>query len=595
MLPTSLHEARAPYARTSALADRIVSCLAELGVEYVFGVPGAAIDPLFQALARSEEVGGPRAVVARHECGAAFMADGYARETSRLGVVCATTGPGITNLITGVACAYANEIPLLVITGQPPQATHGRGAFQDSSCAGIDAIAMLRPCTRYDTLVTHPEQLLPKLKAAILRAQQSPRGPVHLSIPVDMMREPASEAEAALPALLAARSVDALPALDRVIEEIAAATNVVWVIGSGCGRDAGAIVALAQQIGQPFVTLPHAKGLIDPRHPLFAGVFGFGGHFCATRLLERQPDLIVSFGARFTEWNTGGGSSLLLNARLIQIDDCEEHFLHAPMARLQVKGDLGAIARAMREGLVQLQGGAPAPVAGPLFLGPETAKRRLEPGAPIAHEEVLQALSSFCPPGTRVVADAGSCTAWAVHSMAIRNRRTPLRLASAPPQQVPERRTRHRSWLQVTTDFSPMGWAIGAGIGMARARQDGPVVCLTGDGSYLMSSQELTVARVEQLPFILIVLNDGAYGMVRHLQRRAGLPETAVTLPPVDFAMQARALGIEGFRVRDRMSFQALPWADLLAYPRPTLIDVHVDPDEPPPFNLSRPSRNQRD
>jgi len=587
MLPTLLHEARAPYATAhEAYADRIVSCLAELGVEYVFGVPGAAIDPLFQALARSEEHGGPRAVVARHECGAVFMADGYARETGRLGVACSTTGPGITNLITGVACAYANEIPLLVITGQPPQATHGRGAFQDSTCAGIDAIAMLRPCTRYDTLVTHPEQLLSKLKAAILRAQQSPRGPVHISIPVDMLRESAPGAEAALPAMLAARAVDALPALDRVIEEIAAAARMVCVIGSGCGRDAGAVVALAEAAGQPFLTLPHAKGLIDPRHPLFAGVFGFGGHFSATRLLERQPDLILAFGARLTEWNTGGGSPLLLNHRLIQIDDCEEHFLQAPMARLQVKGDLGAIARALRQRLPPLGSGAPAPAAEALFHGSESARSQLDAGATVSHEEILQALSTHCPPGTRVVADAGSCTAWAVHSLAVRNRRAPLHLASAPATRVPERRTRHRSWLQVTTDFSPMGWAIGAAVGMARARQDGPVICITGDGSYLMSSQELTVARVEQLPIILIVLNDGAYGMVRHLQRRAGLPETAVSLPPVDFAMQARALGIEAFRARDRVSFQALPWADLLAYPRPTLIDVQVDPDEPPPINL---------
>lgn len=591
MPPTALTPTIAsPATMPEVFADRIVSCLADLGVEYVFGLPGAAIDPLFHALARSETRGGPRAVVARHECGAVFMADGYARETGRLGVVCATTGPGITNLITGVACAYANETPLLVITGQPPQPLHGRGAFQDSTCSGIDAIAMLRPCTRYDTLVSHPEQLLTKLKAAIMRAQQAPRGPVHLSIPVDMLRGSTRQMPAPGPTPLATRTINALPALDRLIEEIANCDRFVWIIGSGCGRDASAVVALAETTGTPFVTLPNAKGLVDPRHPLFRGVFGFGGHQQATELLENHRDLLLAFGTRLTEWNTGGVSPILLNERLVLIDDCEEHFLHAPMARLQVKGDIGAIARALRGQLGacrQAREGAalwPGDASGPPLL-------RRGPGDQVGHDEVMAALSCFCPPGTRVVADAGTCTAWAVHSLAIRNRRAPLHLASAPPPPARERRTRYRSWLQVTTDFSPMGWAIGAGVGMARARQDGPVVCLTGDGSYLLSGQELTVARTESLPLIVIVLNDGAYGMVRHLQRRAGLPETAVALPPVDFAMQARAFGVESFRVRDRISFQALPWAEIFAWPRPTLIDLHVDPDEPPPFNLGVAAR----
>lgn len=587
MVPTvTAAQARMPLVvATESLADRIVSGLSELGVEYVFGVPGAAIDPLFHALARSEEKGGPRAVMARHEAGAVFMADGYARETGRLGVACATTGPGITNLITGVACAYANEIPLLVISGQPALALHGRGAFQDSSCAGIDAIAMLRPCTRYDTMVTHPDQLESKLKAAILRAQQSPRGPAHISIPVDLLRQPVSSLAQPLPALLGARSVDALPALDRLLEEIRAANSVVWIIGSGCGRAAESVVALAEATASPFITAPNAKGLIDPRHPLFAGVFGFGGHAEATRLLEHGPDLLLAFGTRLTEWNTGGGSRALLNERLVLVDDCEEHFLHAPMARLQVKGDIGAVARTMRRALGEGVRERAA-VARPSAAFGEAADHLRGSGDAVGHAEVCAALSQHCPPGARVVADAGTATAWAVHCLSIRNRRSPLRLASAEPPSQPERRTRHRSWLQVTTDFSPMGWAIGASIGMARARQDGPVVCLTGDGSYLLSSQELSVAKSENLPLILIVLNDAAYGMVRHLQRRAGLPETAVALPPVDFAMQARSLGIEAFRVRDRLSFQGLPWPELLSRHQPTLVDIHVDPEEAPPFNL---------
>src|SRR5574340_1468484 len=141
--------------------DLLVAYLEQIGIEYVFGVPGGAIEPLYNALARSARRGGPRPVVARHETGAAFMADGYARETGKIGVCCATSGPGATNLITGVACAYENEIPMLVITGQPSLHLLGRGALQESSGAGIDTVAMFRICTRYSALISHPDQIEP--------------------------------------------------------------------------------------------------------------------------------------------------------------------------------------------------------------------------------------------------------------------------------------------------------------------------------------------------------------------------------------------------------------------------------------------------
>ena len=130
------------------LGDLLISYLEQLGVEYVFGIPGGAIEPLYNALARSERRGGPRAVISRRETGAAFMADGYARNTGKLGVCCATTGPGATNLITGVASAYENNIPMLVITAQTALSTFGRGAFQESSCTGINTVGLFGHCTR---------------------------------------------------------------------------------------------------------------------------------------------------------------------------------------------------------------------------------------------------------------------------------------------------------------------------------------------------------------------------------------------------------------------------------------------------------------
>ena len=169
------------------MADLIVAYLNQLGVEYVFGVPGGAIEPLYDALARSMRKGGVRPVVARHETGAAFMADGYARNSGKLGVCCSTTGPGATNMITGVASAYENNVPMLVITAQTAISTFGKGAIQDSSCTGVNTVGLYQHCTRYNTLISHIDQFEHKLAAAIMSAMGSPAGPAHISIPRDVM------------------------------------------------------------------------------------------------------------------------------------------------------------------------------------------------------------------------------------------------------------------------------------------------------------------------------------------------------------------------------------------------------------------------
>ncbi|HEX2245496.1 MAG TPA: thiamine pyrophosphate-binding protein [Gammaproteobacteria bacterium] len=172
------------------LGDLLVAYLEQLNIDYVFGIPGGAIEPLYNALARSRRRGGPRPIVPRHETGAIFMADGYYRQTGKLGVCCATTGPGATNLITGAASAYENHIPILIITAQTALVNFGRGAFQESSCTGINTVGMFQYCTRYNTLVSHVEQFEHKLTAAVTSAFQSPGGPAHLSIPLDVLCSP---------------------------------------------------------------------------------------------------------------------------------------------------------------------------------------------------------------------------------------------------------------------------------------------------------------------------------------------------------------------------------------------------------------------
>jgi acetolactate synthase I/II/III large subunit len=566
------------------VSDMMVGYLEQLGVEYVFGVPGGAVEPFFDALARSARHGGPRVVTTRHESGAAFMADGYARESGRLGVCISTSGPGATNMLTGVACAQENKVPLLAISGQPALASFGRRSLQESSCTGINVVGMFRHCTRYDSLISHPNQAEHKLASAVMRAGQA-RGPVHLSLPLDVQKAVMGYGEPAYNLLRAFNRPVAVDdfALEELGRLLAAARRPVLVIGGGCLLSARIIVKLAERLGAPFVTTPDGKGFINPHHPLYRGVFGFAGHASAKAVVEADPDLIVVAGSALGELPSAGWSKSLLTERLVHVDQIEDNFLQSPMARLHVRGDLATVFSGLVEHFGEWQSElpvAPAPVT-------------QEPVAPsgqggVPSPALLRRLSEVAPSSVRVFADSGSSFAWAIHSLEVpdrREQRQPLPGTKMAPQ-FHERRGRPRSWLNVTMEFCAMGWAIGASIGAAMADRRGPVVCLTGDGSYLMNGQEITVAAAERLPVVFIILNDSALGMVMHGQRMGGAEEGAFEIPVVNFALLAQAMGVPSHVVCSEAELAALDFEAIFARRGPTLIDVRVDREIPPPIRV---------
>ena len=573
-------------------AELIVTYLERLGVEAVFGVPGGAIEPLYNALARSERRAGPRPVVARHEAGAAFMADGYARETGRIGVAIATSGPGATNLITGVATAYANNVPMLVITGQPPLRNFGRGALQESSCTGINAVAMLRHCTRYNSLVSHADQLETKLLNALMRAFQTPQGPVHLSIPVDILRSAVaapredSDHSAFVYARPALVDLDAVRLLQGELER---AEPPVFLIGEGCGEAVDAIMRLVDLTGASFITTPDGKGLVNPRHPAFHGVFGFGGHASAEALLRNHSGLVVAFGTAFSELASAGWSSALLNGRLVHVDPCDEHLMRSPMARLHVRGRILAVCRLLIDGFAanDARNVESLPSHNVDSHNPNVTLHAPDEvdsqATPVKPQRLMRELSRRCPPHTRFLADTGNSMIWAVHYLQPLNRRGS---GGAGTRRVGEtdRRSGTANWLRVMMDFAPMGWAIGAAVGIARGNPRCPVVCITGDGSYLMSGQEIGVAAAEGLTVVYVVLNDSAYGMVMHGQRLAKAEPVGFELPQVDFAALARAMGVPGQVVESPEELEAIDFDALFARRGPTLIDVRIDRDEVPPM-----------
>lgn len=574
--------------------DLLVEYLAALGVEFVFGIPGGAIEPLFNALARSERKGGPRIVVARHETGSVFMAEGYARNTGNLGVCCATTGPGATNLLTGVASAYQDHIPLLVITAQTALQNFGRNAFQESSDTGINLIGMFQYCTAYNTLVSHIDQFEHKLVSAIDIALHE-RRPVHLSVPIDIFRANvvAHPIHELVPRMDDINAVDTYKA-NQLCELLVNARKSVFVLGSGANDAVGLIQKCAFKLGSSLVTTPDGKGLISPWHPLFKGVIGFAGHLMAREALkDPEVDVIVAVGTSLGEWATGGWESdTLFNSRLIHIDPSTTNLARSPIARLQIQGPVLPVFETLHGHLEKAGVEKDLVVEQPLFKSKNRLPQFMEDPPElkagwqrkaVLPQWLMLSLPRFLPPDTQFFADVGNSMAWAIHYLHPYDRRIEER-RSVNRGETRTRRSSRVGLFQATIEFASMGWAIGVAIGAALASRDQPVVCITGDGSLLMNGQEITVALQENLPIVFIVLNDAALGMVKHGQRLTGAEQTGFSLPQVDFAMLAQAVGVRGVSIRCPQDLLELVADENWWRQGPLLLDVHVDKEQVPPI-----------
>jgi len=206
--------------------------------------------------------------------------------------------------------------------------------------------------------------------------------------------------------------------------------------------------------------------------------------------------------------------------------------------------------------------------------------------SPIKPQRLMKELSQRFPPNARFLAESGNSMIWATHYLEPSNRRGMGPRVGPRSAGTVERRSGNSSWLRMTLDFAPMGWAIGAAVGIARGNPLSPVVCITGDGSYLMSGQEITTAAEEGLPVVFVILNDHAYGMVMHGQRLAGAEPIAYELTRVDFRRMAESMGIPGHVIESPADFEHVDFATMLARKGPTLLDVRIDREEVPPMIL---------
>lgn len=558
--------------------DLILRYLERLGVHCVFGVPGGSIEPFYNALARSQRRGGIRAITARHETGAALMAEGYARETGTLGVCCATAGPGATNLITGVASAYADGIPMLVITAQTSLEKFGQGSLQETSCTGINTVEMFARCTRYNTLVSHSAQLEPKLLQAISQSFSNTPGPVHLSIPIDVMRLPVPESldTGNLRAFTNHSVAPSQTCLQALLKEVAETDRVTVVIGEGAASALSELMALIEARHWKFVATPRAKGLVDHFHPLFRGIFGFAGHESAAEALKvNQAERVIAVGTGLDEVSTAGWDpTAILSDRLIHLSPNPEHLTRSNMARLVILGSPELMLKPFAEMLANDpqrtpsvahidDDGLPADVS-----YDDRGKCDMQPGT-IKPQALVTHLARSCPAGTRVALDSGTSFLWGIHYWNV-----------SRPHNLPAA----ACLVHLGIGFATMGWAVGASVGIAAANPEQPVVCVTGDGSYLMAGQEITTALQENLNLLMIVLNDSSLGMVRHGQSLSGGESIAHDLPDINYARIAEAMGIESYRVESTEQLLALDLMAIFTRPGPCLLDIRIDRDELPPM-----------
>lgn len=531
-------------------AQIIIHQLERHGIRTVTGIPGGANLPLYDALADTTAI---RHVLARHEQGAGFIAQGMARSTGRPAVCFATSGPGATNVLTALADAYLDSIPLVCITGQVPRSLLGTDAFQE-----VDTYGMSMPITKHNYLARSAAELLTMVPKALRLAGSGRPGPVLIDVPKDVQTEMVEFA--AWPAPCPAP--DHRPGDEQAIAQAAAMINgaarPVLYLGGGVIHAGAAAAArqLAEQAAIPAVMTLMGLGILPSDHPLSLGMLGM--HACrATNLAMEECDVLIAAGVRFDDRATGRISAFCPNAKVIHVDIDASEIGKLRPADAGITGDAGRafagllpLIRPRRRGqwnerIRQLRRDFPC-----------FPPQNFAPGRPF---QLIRRIAELAGPEALISTDVGKHQMW---------------VAQAYPFTAPRQ-------LLTSGGLGTMGFGLPAAIGASLAFPGRPVVCFSGDGSLQMNIQELATAVEQQTPVRIVVLNNRSLGLVRQQQRlfyerRYFASSYGIA---VDFAAIARGFGMRAFDLDgaaepDRLLRQAM------AEPGPCLINVPIDIEE---------------
>lgn len=542
-------------------AQIVIETLVEQGCDVLFGYPGGQVINLFDELYRSRNR--IRHILTAHEQGAAHAADGYARATGKVGVVMATSGPGATNLVTGIAAAYLDSVPMVAITGNVPCSQIGRDSFQE-----VDIVGVSMPVTKHNFIVKRVDELAETIRAAFQIAKSGRPGPVLVDIPKDVQEAVCDHTPYTHPIEPDRIRPASDERLRKAAKMLAEARRPYIYFGGGviAGNASAELIALAEKLDAPMGCSLMGLSAVPSLHPLFLGMQGMHGHF-ASSAAEDAADLVLALGVRFSDRATGEQGRFSAHFNIIHIDIDGAELNKNISAALTIRGDLkDALKRlyelverrhnpAWRKQIDRLRQEETARTA---YSHALLEKKLCDSENYLTHYQIIDAVSAAAPADSVIVTDVGQHQMWTAQ-------RYPLR--------------QPRSFL-TSGGLGAMGFGLGAAIGanIATGRR---AVLFTGDGSFGMNLNELATAVSEQTDVTVIIMNNGALGMVRQWQtlffdsRYFGTTLNRQT----DFVKVAEGFGASGARASTPVQLSdALHRA--FSQSGPFVIDAHMCSDE---------------
>lgn len=530
-------------------AEIIIKLLENQGVNMITGIPGGANLPLYNALFKSSI----RHILARHEQGAGFIAQGMARTTGRAAVCLATSGPGVTNLLTAIADAKMDSVPLIALTGQVSSDLIGSDAFQE-----VDTYGLTVPISKHNYLVSSAGQLLRVIPEAFQIAETGRPGPVVIDVPRDVQVQEIDIDTWPNPAAEPPGMTPDIQQINRAAEMVNGSKRPLLYIGGGIVQS-GAHVCLsklAHKNSIPVVSTLMGLGSIPCDDPLYLGMLGMHGSRY-TNMVVNEADLLLAFGVRFDDRATGNASRFCPNARIIHIDIDPAEIDKIISSHLSLTGDVGAILKHLLPAIDQNQR--------PDWLAMVHQMRQDHPF--IAPEQsdsyhpinIIKSLGEAAGPETVVTTDVGQHQMWVAQAYPFKRPRTLLTSGS----------------------LGTMGFGLPAAIGAALISPGRRIICFSGDGSLLMNIQELATLADWQLDITIVLLNNGHLGLVRQQQElfydKNYIASRFITNP--DFAAIARGFGIKAYDLKqDGRLWEIIH--ESLTEPGPCLINVPVDHTE---------------
>ncbi len=537
-------------------AHALIKALEHEGVDTIFGVPGGAILPAYDPLLDSPI----RHILARHEQGAGHMAEGYAWATGRVGVCIATSGPGATNLVTPLADALMDSVPMVAITGQVPTSAVGNDAFQEAYTTGITM-----PATKHNYFVTDADEIAQIVHEAFHIAATGRPGPVLIDVPKDILNAATTwRAPGALNLPGYRPTVEGHPLRVReAIEMIASAKRPVLYVGGGVikANASDALKRFAEMTDVPVTTTLMGRGAFPDSHPLCMGMPGMHGTYTAITAIQKA-DVLISLGVRFDDRVTGNPKFFAPHAKVIHVDVDPAEIGKVRVPEVPIVGDAGAVLRQ----LIEAWGERSAPdrtawletIRG--WQREFPLKYEQTPDGPVKPQYVVEELHRITGGNAIVVAGVGQHQMWASQFWKFDD---------------------PRKWIN-SGGLGTMGFAVPAAIGAKAGMPDELVYAIDGDGCFQMTSQELITAAHEGIPVKIAIMNNGVHGMVTQWQRlfydnRFSGSQLGNT---VDYVKLAEAMGCVGLRAETPDEVAPTIEKSLSIDDRPVVVEFVVDPEE---------------